>query len=185
MSLPEHIASHPVVLRALADTDAPRVSELCGDWEVARMTALIPHPYPPGAAESWIAACGEAAAAGAPPTYAITRAGDGQLVGAIGIAAPSSDGDSFGYWVGRRYWGNGYATAAARAVIALAFSHLDLDTLRAMHLARNPASGRVMAKCGMSEVRREMRPHRGGPPEEFRVWSIGRDAWGRATGHPS
>ncbi len=66
-------------------------------------------------------------------------------------------------------------------MIALAFSRLDIDTLQAIHLARNPASGRVMAKCGMSELRREMRPHRGGPAEEFLVWSIGRDAWERAT----
>jgi RimJ/RimL family protein N-acetyltransferase len=150
VSLPERIASHPVVLRALVPADAPRVAELCGDWEVARMTALIPHPYPPAAAESWIAGCREADAAGEPCTYAITRAADGLLVGAIGLAAPSKDGDSFGYWVGRPYWGNGYATAAARAVIALAFSRLDIDTLQAIHLARNPASGRVMAKCGMS-----------------------------------
>src|SRR5213079_1403288 len=130
--------------------------------------------------ESWIAGCRDAVAAGAPPTYAITRAGDGLLVGAVALAASSEDGDSFGYWVGRPYWGNGYATAAARALIALAFEHLDIDSLRAIHLARNPASGRVMAKCGLSEVRREMRPHRGGPPEEFRVWTIDREAWERA-----
>ena len=178
--MPERIASHPVVLRTFLPADAPRVVELCGDWEVAGMTALIPHPYLPGMAESFIAACREADAAGEPRTFAITRAGDGLLVGAIGLAAPSHDGDSFGYWVGRPYWGNGYATAAARAVIALAFSRLGLDALHAVHLARNPASGRVLAKCGMAEVGREMRPHRGGPPEEFRVWSIDREAWDRA-----
>ena len=173
------IASHPVVLRAFALADAPRVTELCGDWEVARMTALIPHPYLPEAAESFIASCNES---GEPRTFAITRADDGLLVGAIGLAASPDAADSLGYWVGRPYWGNGYATAAARAVIALAFGHLDMDSLHAMHLARNPASGRVMAKCGMTEVRREMRSHRGGPAEEFRVWSIDRDAWERVTG---
>jgi [ribosomal protein S5]-alanine N-acetyltransferase len=181
LSLPERIALHPVVLRAFAFADAPRVTELCGDWDVARMTGLIPHPYLPGMAESFIATCRDA---GASRTFAITRADDGLLVGAIGLAASADAADSFGYWVGRPYWDNGYATAAARAVIALAFSRLDIDSLHAMHLARNPASGRVMAKCGMSEVRREMRPHRGGPAEEFRVWSIGREAWERAIGTP-
>ncbi|MET0683430.1 MAG: GNAT family N-acetyltransferase [Casimicrobiaceae bacterium] len=181
MSLPERIASHPVVLRAFALADAPRITELCGDWEVARMTGLIPHPYLPEMAESFIAGCHRAVAADGPRTFAITRAGDGLLVGAIGLATSADAIDSFGYWVGRPYWGNGYATAAARAVIALAFSRLDIDALQAIHLARNPASGRVMAKCGMSELRREMRPHRGGPTEEFLVWSIGRNAWERAT----
>ena len=146
------------------------------------MTALIPHPYLPEMAVTWIASCRDADAAGEPRTYAITQAHDGLLVGAIGLAPPSNDGDSLGFWVGRPYWGNGYATAAARAIVALAFSHLGLDRLQAMHLARNPASGRVMAKCGMSEVRRDMRAHRDGRPEEFRVWSIERDAWDRATG---
>ena len=94
--------------------------------------------------------------------------------------ARADAGDSLGYWIGRPYWGHGYATAAARAIIALAFSRLDIDVLTAIHLVRNPASGRVLAKCGMSELRREMRPHRDGTPEEFRVWMIDRDAWDRA-----
>jgi RimJ/RimL family protein N-acetyltransferase len=181
VSLPVRITSHPVVLRTLARSDVPRVTKLCGDWEVAKVTAMIPHPYLPATAEAWIADCIEADAAGATRTYAITRAGDGLLVGAVGLTRSAGAIDSLGYWVGRPYWGSGYATAAARAVIALAFSHLDIDTLHAIHLARNPASGRVMAKCGMSQLGREMNPHRGGPAEEFLVWSIDRDAWERAT----
>ena len=85
MSLPERIASLPVVLRTLRLADAPRILELCDDWEVARMTALIPHPYLPGMAESWIAACSDTQATGTACTYAITRADDGLLVGAIGL----------------------------------------------------------------------------------------------------
>ena len=88
MSLPERIASHPVVLRDFAFADAPRITEFCGDWEVARMTALIPHPYLPAMAESFIAGCHEAAATGGPRTFAITRAGDGLLVGAVALARP-------------------------------------------------------------------------------------------------
>ncbi len=185
MSLPERIASFPVVLRALELADAPRVTELCGDWEVARMTALIPHPYVVEMAESFIGACRESDPNGPACTYAITRALDGLLVGAIGITSTSDSGESLGYWIGRPYWGHGYATAAARAIIAVAFSRLDVDVLTAMHLAHNPASGRVMAKSGMSEMRREMRPHRDGRPEEFRVWMIDRDAWDRALQRPA
>ena len=181
MSLPDRIASLPVVLRPFARGDAPRVAELCGDWEVARMTSLIPHPYSLEAAESFIDACRETHASGPACTYAITRAEDGILVGAIGITSSPDAGDSLGYWIGRPYWGNGYATAALRAVIALAFSRLDIDVLTAIHLVRNPASGRVMAKCGMSEVRQELRRHREGTPEEFRVWMIDREEWDRAA----
>lgn len=181
MSLPERVASLPVVLRTLRPADAPRILELCGDWEVARMTALIPHPYLPGMAESWIAAASDGQETGAACTYAITRADDGLLVGAIALAPPADGPDALGYWVGRPHWGHGYATAAARGLIALAFAQTDIDALGAIHLARNPASGRVLAKCGMTEVRSESRPHRGGSPEEFRVWSILREAWESAT----
>jgi RimJ/RimL family protein N-acetyltransferase len=181
LSFPERIASLPVLLRTFTPADAPRVVELCGDWEVARMTARVPHPYTLEMAESFIVACREAFATGTTPTYAIARSDDGTLVGAIGISSDVLDeGVSLGYWIGRPHWGNGYATAAARAMLALAFSRLDIEVLTAIHLVRNPASGRVMAKCGMSEIRREMRPHRG-EVEEFRVWQIDAAGWERAA----
>ena len=85
MSFPERIASFPVLLRTFTLADAPRVTELCGDWEVAQMTALIPHPYSLEMAESFIVACRDACESGRAPTYAIARADDAMLIGAIGI----------------------------------------------------------------------------------------------------
>src|SRR5260370_34640189 len=41
-------------LRPLAASDAPTIERLAGDWEIARYTAHIPHPYPPGSAAPWI-----------------------------------------------------------------------------------------------------------------------------------
>jgi len=175
--LPERITSLPVLLRPLTAADASRVRELAGDVEVARMTALIPHPYPPDTAATWIATHEQERAAGVAYIYAITRAEDGVLVGSIEWRAAPNAPPSLGYWIGRAYWGHGLATAAARSIIAMAFSRLDHDALSAVHLARNPASGRVLEKCGMSLTGRERRPHRGGPDEDFCVWSITRERW--------
>ena len=94
------------------------------------------------------------------------------------IADEDLERENLGFWIGRPYWGRGYATAAARAVIALAFGLLDIDTLTASHLTRNPASGRVMEKCGMSLLGTETRNHRG-VQEEFCVRGITRDDWER------
>jgi RimJ/RimL family protein N-acetyltransferase len=47
------------------------------------------------------------------------------------------------------YWGRGYATEAALAVIAFGFEELGLNRIYAQHMASNPASGRVMQKAGM------------------------------------
>jgi len=148
------------------------------------MTALIPYPYPPDTAAAWIATHERERATGVAYVYAITRAEDRGLVGAIEWRAMDNVPASLGYWIGRAYWGHGFATAAARAIVAMAFSSLDRDTLSATHLARNPASGRVLEKCGMSLAGRELRPHRGGVEEEFCLWSITRERWSERFGMP-
>ncbi len=174
--LPERALAVPVALRPFGPGDAARVRLLAGERAVAEATALIPHPYPDGAAEAWIAAQARDRAAGREYTYAVTLAADGLLVGAIGLRPAAVRDDNLGYWIGRDHWGRGYASAAARAVIALAFSLLDLDELAASHLARNAASGRVLEKCGLLPVRRERRDHRG-VEEVFCVRAISRAAW--------
>ncbi len=184
MALPDRITSLPVVLRPFAAADAPRLALLCGDRDVAEMTAVIPHPYTVEMAEQWIAGHAAERAAGTGWNYAITRAGDGLLVGAMGVKASPGAVDSFGYWIGRPFWRLGYATAAGRAILAVVFARLDTDEMHATHLTRNPASGRVMEKCGMLLVRREYKPHRGGPAEEFCVWSITRERWSMLRGTP-
>ena len=182
MSLPDRIASFPVVLRPFALADAPRVAELCGDWEVARMTSLIPHPYslessrvvhrrmPRDPCE----AARPAPMRSPAPTTGCSSARSGSR-------ARPRPGSRWATGSAGRTGATATRRRRSRAIIALAFSRLDIDVLTAIHLVRNPASGRVMAKCGMSEVRREMRPHRDGTPEEFRVWTIDREAWDRAA----
>ena len=177
MALPERITSFPVVLRVFAPGDAARVTELCGDPDVALSTAEIPHPYPVGAASAWIATHRDAREAGTAWTYAITCGDDGALVGAIDLRPGIDPTGNVGYWIGRPYWGRGYATTAVRALLAMAFLGVEIDVLGATHLVRNPASGRVLEKCGMSLVRRERRRHRDGPEEEMCVWSITREQW--------
>jgi len=175
--LPVRVACGTVLLRPFRAADASRVAALCGERHVAEMTGVIPHPYTAVMAEQWIATLPDPASAAAEYTYAVLRREDDLLIGAVGICPDPGAIDSLGYWIGRPYWGRGYASEAASAAIALGFTQLELDEMHATHLARNPASGRVMQKCGMVEVRRELRPHRGGPPEPFCVWSIDRVAW--------
>jgi ribosomal-protein-alanine N-acetyltransferase len=186
--LPERISFHPVVLRPFRPDDAPRVKLLAGDSKVAETTSLIPHPYDEGMAQAWIQTHAGLRDRGIGFVYAIDRADVGLLVGAIEVRLGPDAPDTLGYWVGRPYWGHGYATAAARAIIALSFSYLDCNQITASHLARNPASARVLEKCGLVLVRRQQREHRG-KLEEFCVRGVTRDAWeqqmsGNAGGRP-
>jgi RimJ/RimL family protein N-acetyltransferase len=137
-------------LRPFGPADAPAVRELAGAREVARSTLNIPHPYPDGAAEAWIAGHAGAWAAGTQLVCAVTTRGDGALVGAVGLAIdPRHLAAELGYWVGVPHWGRGYATEAARALCGVGFATLGLHRVMARHLTRNPASGRVMRKLGM------------------------------------
>jgi RimJ/RimL family protein N-acetyltransferase len=126
------------------------VEQLAGDRAIAAGTLLIPHPYPPGAAATWISSHAEAWAHGRALDLAVERRSDGALVGAIGLGLePDHARAQLGYWIGRPYWGNGYATEAAREVVRYAFEELGLERVYAFRFSTNPASGRVLEKIGM------------------------------------
>jgi RimJ/RimL family protein N-acetyltransferase len=59
------------------------------------------------------------------------------------------DNAEIGYWLGAPFWGRGYCTEGARAVVAYGFAVLGLHRIHAMHFTRNAASGRVLEKLGM------------------------------------
>ena len=177
---PERAASGAVLLRRFAVGDAADVARLCAARELALMTALVPHPYTAVMAEEWIAE--QRTGASDEVTYAVMRRDGEALIGALGIRADAPADDMIGYWIGVPYWGHGYATAALAAGLALAFACTDTAVMRAMHLARNPASGRVMEKCGMLMIAERHKPHRGGAPEPFVVREIRRERWERLIG---
>lgn len=150
-------------LRAFDDGDAADVRRLAGAFEIADMTQTVPHPYPEGAAEQWIAGLAPAWADGTGIAWAITTKAQGELVGAIGLRlTPEHAMAELGYWIGVPHWGRGYATEAGAAVLAFGFARLGLNRIQARHLVRNPASGRVMAKLGMrheGRLRQSVRKH--------------------------
>jgi RimJ/RimL family protein N-acetyltransferase len=182
--LPERVTSLPVALRPFALDDAPRVQLLAGEYAVSETTALIPHPYLDGMAEEWISTHQVERDRGIAYVYAITRAEDSLLVGAIEARPVADAHENFGYWIGAPYWGHGFATAAVRAVISLMFGYLDCDEVTASHLVRNPASGRIMEKCGLKLMQTTIREHRG-KREPFCIRGITREAWERwSTSEP-
>jgi [ribosomal protein S5]-alanine N-acetyltransferase len=136
-----------LVLRPFAWSDARDVQRLAGAPEVAATTLNIPHPYEDGMAEAWIATHAPKFEQGV--VFAITL--DGALVGAAGLVIePPHRRAELGYWIGVPYWNRGIATEAAAALLDWGFGTLGLHKVVARHLPRNPASGRVMHKLGMT-----------------------------------
>ncbi len=145
-------------LRPFTLLDAPEIQRLAGAREVAQGTLRIPHPYPDGLAEAWVLSHRGAYERGQELALAIVRLEDGVLVGAIGLSFAPDDGHAeLGYWIGVPYWGRGYATEAARALVAYGFRALGLQRVHARHFASNPASGRVLRKIGMAHEGRQRR----------------------------
>jgi ribosomal-protein-alanine N-acetyltransferase len=137
-------------LRPFSLADAPVVHALAGAREIAATTLTVPHPYEDGMAETWIGTHAPGYEAGEQATFALVlREGD-ELVGAIGLAINGAHARAeLGYWVGVPFWNQGFATEAAREVLRFGFEGLELHRIYAMHMMRNPASGRVMQKAGM------------------------------------
>jgi RimJ/RimL family protein N-acetyltransferase len=129
--------------------DAPLVQRYAGDLAVARTTLHVPHPYPNGAAEKWIASHLPQFLERRNVVFAI-RSRPGELYGAINLALDLRNGiGELGYWVGRQFWGRGYCTEAAQVVVGYAFGTFSLNKVAARYLCGNVASGRVMEKVGM------------------------------------
>ncbi len=122
--------------------DVKAIVRFAGDRRVAENTARIPHPYRSEDAEQFIAAVnrqdGEA-------TFVIVL--NGETIGMCGVE-PRESGPEIGYWLGAPHWGQGYSTEAARALIDHAFGDLGHDVLDAGARVSNPASRRVLEKCG-------------------------------------
>ena len=136
------LATARLVLRAPRRSDIKAIAVLANDRRIAANTARIPHPYAIEDAEQFVAAVnkreGEAC-------FAVT------LVGApIGVCSVDlrEDGAEIGYWLGVPYWGRGLATEAVRALIDHAFGDLEHEALISGARVSNPASRRVLEKCG-------------------------------------
>jgi ribosomal-protein-alanine N-acetyltransferase len=137
-------------LRAFQIADVDAIRALADDVEVARNTLNIPHPYEADHARAWIASHPGQLEREEAVTYAITLRDGGAVVGAVGlILDTANERAELGYWIGREHWGHGYATEAAREIIAWGFRSLELHRIHASYFPRNPASGRVLRKLGM------------------------------------
>jgi RimJ/RimL family protein N-acetyltransferase len=180
--VPPTFETERLLLRPFALEDAPRVQLLAGDREVASTTLRIPHPYTASLAESWIATLPKLAAEGKSLVLAIVLGAQRELIGAIGLEIIADhERAELGYWIGTPYWGMGYCTEAARAMVAHGFEELELNRIAAHHLTRNPASGRVLEKIGM---KREgvLRQHvkKWGKFEDLAAFGLLRDDWAPA-----
>lgn len=138
------------MFRQFTEKDLPDIVRLAGDKLISDTTLMIPHPYTEENGRAWLKYQNESLESGKGVTYAVTMQDSGELVGAVSLTIDKKNNlAELGYWIGRPYWNNGYATRAARRLIQFGFEELKLNKIHAHYMIRNPASGRVMIKAGM------------------------------------
>jgi RimJ/RimL family protein N-acetyltransferase len=145
---PAQLETERLTLRPFRASDAPEFARLAGEWAVASMTSDIPYPFSAAQAGGWLRPVrGEA-------RFAIEL--EQRLIGGAGYYRRRSGVAELGFWLGQRWWGQGYATEAARAVVRYGFANPRLPGFSSARFDDNPASARVLAKLGFEAVGRGM-----------------------------
>ncbi|MDZ5699451.1 GNAT family N-acetyltransferase [Chelativorans sp. M5D2P16] len=143
------LVTERLVLRPPHEDDVPELVELANNRRVAEMLSRMPYPYSEADAEVFVRGSRSEFRSGC--HYAVALADSGAFVGCAGIDMRQY-GLELGYWIGEPYWGLGYATEVAHALVDLAFRATDIDRLHVSCRVINSASRRVIHKCGFQYV---------------------------------
>lgn len=115
-----------------------------------------------------------------PGSWVIVLKETKRVIGTIGYMSFNADNSTVevGYSLSREHWGQGLMTEALDAVITETFRTLKLHRIEAMHFTDNPASGRVMEKCGMQhEGHLRGRINCKGTFRDVEMWGILQSDW--------
>ena len=149
------IETERLIIRRFTAEDAQDVYECCNDFEMVKTTLGLPWPYTYEFATKWVKSRKEQEDNKLAYEFAIClKENPNKVVGCIALVDvnPRAQRAEMGYWVGRKYWKQGIATEAAKAMLEFGFDKLGFHSIIARYFEINPASGRVMQKCGMTYV---------------------------------
>lgn len=125
--------------------DAAELASAIDDEAILTMLARVPSPYRESDARFFLS---QPAKLPLMPLLMFRRThAMPELIGCTGLHERDGEAE-LGYWLARKAWGQGYATEAGRAVVAMARHSTRLPRLVSGHFIDNPASGRVLEKLG-------------------------------------
>ena len=142
----EEILAPRLRLRRPQMRDAAAIARLAADYAICSMTTRMPYPYAESDARAFVQLVG-AQDRRRENTFVVDH-GEHGVIGAVGFHQPPDQPLEMGYWIGRPYWGQGYATEASRAALGWAETDWGRKLIVAGHFADNPASANVLIKAG-------------------------------------
>jgi len=172
-----------LVLRRPTLADVKAITALISDLRVSINLRRVPHPYSQDHAVEFVRSL-----AIEPRNTVFLIECDAVPIGVVGVDWRHPEAPELGYWLGAEYWGRGYGTEAARAVIDFTFEEFCIDTLFSGARVTNPASRNILEKCGFQwsgvELHRFEALGSSTPVDRFKlsrgVWSSLK-SWGSST----
>ena len=169
-----------LLLRPLKLSDASAIQKAASARKIADTMISLPHPYPPGEAERYIARQQDERKTGHSFTFTIEQQVEGLFCGLVevrDIDREHSQGE-LSFWLTVEAWGQGYMSEAVQEVVRYVFEDFGLNRLYAYHMTRNPATGRVLEKNGFKqEGLLHQRVRKWGQFEDVALWAILRQEW--------
>lgn len=135
-----------LTLRPMRTSDVGLIEMYSRDERVARMTASIPHPLPPGATEAYIARALSPKADHQAWVLDGSSGGLAEVLGVISLTPLDAEQSEIAYWVAPAFWNTGFASEALDGIVAA--NPQGMKTLFASVFQDNPASARVLTHCG-------------------------------------
>jgi RimJ/RimL family protein N-acetyltransferase len=148
------VVNAQVHLSEFRSSDKPALVQHLNDPDIYDRTLRIPFPYTDAAADEWLALVAKFTAQQGRPVQLAIRSADDALIGGCGFddfQVGKSHRAEVGYWLAKPFWGRGIMTAVVQRVCRHAFEEFGLVKITAHVFSHNPASARVLEKCGFQE----------------------------------
>jgi ribosomal-protein-alanine N-acetyltransferase len=161
--IPERIEGTRIALRRVVASDARAIARHCRDKAISRHT-FVPYPYGLEHAQQFIRLTQRGLRDRSTFVFAIEHRESKELVGMIGFHNVNYQHSraELGYWLARSMWGQGLMTEAVPMMVRFAFDRLQVRRVYGFVFPENPASSRVLEKCGFTfegTLRKSVRHH--------------------------
>ena len=145
------VVNNQIHLSEFCSSDKAALVKHLNDRDIYDLTLRIPFPYTDADADAFFARVAKATEQQGQPAHFAIRTGDDALIGGCGLnelEVGKSHRAEVGYWLAKPLWGQGIMTAVARRLCQHAFDELGLAKIIAHVFTGNPASARILEKCG-------------------------------------
>ena len=151
--LMKEIRTERLLIKTPEIDDKFELTQLINDKDVIKWLSEIPFPYTLCHAEEFIERSRERVLKQESYNFMIFQ--DKKMIGGVGLSEFNNKSCQVGYWLGKKYWGNGFATEALKSILDFGFDQLNLEKIYAAYKIGNEGSIRVLNKSGFEYSRKK------------------------------